>query len=134
MAPLKKPAKLAKLKIQAYSPRRSRASDLVGTFVAMFNPGSWSRAYAIEYAGPQAQNSTGKKLNFIYSVPSELKVTLLLDGAGVDESTVNDETGGQKVSDRIKRFLNLTFQMNGKIHEPNYLSVKWGDLNFHCRL
>ncbi len=134
MASLKNPAKLAKLKIESYSSRRRRASDLVGTFVAMFNPASFSRAFAIEYGGPQAHNSTGKKLNYKYSSPSELKLTLLLDGTGVDESAVNDEAGGQKVPDRIKKFLNLTFQMNGKIHEPNYLSVRWGDLNFQCRL
>jgi hypothetical protein len=134
MPPLNKPAKLAKLKIEAYSSRRRRASDLVGTFVAMFNPGSFSRAYAIEYARPQAQNSTSKKLNYTYSIPPELKLTLLLDGTGVEESAVDDKSAGQKVPDRIKKFLNLTFQMNGKIHEPNYLSVRWGDLNFQCRL
>src|ERR1700742_4370720 len=120
MVPLEKPAKLVKLKIEAYSSRRRRSSDLVGTFVAMFNPGSFSRAFAIEYAGPQAHNSTSKKLNYTYSSPSELKLTLLLDGTGVDESDVNDQTGGQKVSDRIKTFLNLAFQMNGRIHQPNF--------------
>jgi hypothetical protein len=134
MASLKNPAKLAKLKIEAYSSRRRRASDLVGTFVAMFNPGSLKRAFVIEYGSRQGYNSTSKKLNYTRSGPSELKLTLLLDGTGVDESAVNDQTGGQNVSDRIKKFLNLTFQMNGKIHEPNYLSVRWGDLNFQCRL
>ena len=24
--------------------------------------------------------------------------------------------------------------MNGDIHEPNYLTVEWGDLTFSCRL
>jgi LysM repeat protein len=134
MPPLNKPAKLAKLKIEAYSSRRRRASDLVGTFVAMFNPGSLQRAFAIEYGKGQGYNSTSKKLNYTRSGPSELNLTLLLDGTGVEELGVNDETGGQKVSGRIKKFLNLTFKMNGKIHEPNYLSVKWGDLVFPCRL
>lgn len=134
MALLKKPAKLVKLRIDAFSSRRRRASDLVGTFVAMFNPASFTREFAIEYGRRQSYNSTSKPLNYTRSGPSELTLTLPLDGTGVDESGASDADGGQKVSDRIKKFLNLTFSMNGKIHEPNYLLVRWGDLNFPCRL
>jgi Contractile injection system tube protein len=128
MPPPKEPFKLAKLKIEAYSSGKRRASDLVGTFVAMFNPASFSRAYEIKYGKGQGHNSEGKKLDYAYSIPSQLKLKLLLDGTGVEA------TGGQKVSGRVKKFLNLTFRMNGKIHEPNYLVAKWGDLNFSCRL
>jgi hypothetical protein len=39
-----------------------------------------------------------------------------------------------KVSERVDELLKLTFGMNGEIHEPNYLVVAWGDLNFSCRL
>ena len=35
---------------------------------------------------------------------------------------------------RIEDFLKLAFYMNGDTHEPNYLRVSWGDLNFSCRL
>jgi hypothetical protein len=132
--PLKKPSKLAKLKIEAYSSSKRRASELVGTFVAMFNPASFSRAFEIKYGSGQSNNSTGKKLRYARSGPSELTLKLLLDGTGVEESDGTDATGSQKVSERVKRFLNLAFQMNGKIHEPNYLWAKWGDLNFQCRL
>jgi hypothetical protein len=38
------------------------------------------------------------------------------------------------VSERIKEFLDLTFRMNGTIHQPNYLVVQWGDLIHSCRL
>jgi hypothetical protein len=134
MPPLKKPFKLAKLKIEAYNSSRRRAGDLVGTFVAMFNPASFSRRFEIKYGSKQSYNSTSKKLRYALSGPSELTLKLLLDGTGVDESGATEATGGQKVSERVKKFLNLTFQMNGKIHEPNYLLVRWGDLIFPCRL
>jgi hypothetical protein len=134
MPPLKKPFKLAKLKIEAYKSRRRQASDLVDTFVAMFNPESFSQGYEIKYGKEQGFNSTNKKVDYARSKPSELKLNLLLDGTGVDEFGARDATGGQKVSDRVKKFLDLTFRMNGKIHEPNYLVVKWGDLIFPCRL
>jgi nucleoid-associated protein YgaU len=134
MVPLKKPFKLAKLKIEAYNSRRRRTGDLVGTFVAMFNPASFSQGYEIKYGSGQGYNSTNKKVDYARSKPSELTLKLLLDGTGVDELAASDATGGQKVSDRVKKFLDLTFRMNGKIHEPNYLVVKWGDLIFSCRL
>ena len=52
--PLKKPSKLAKFKIEAYSSSKRRAGDLVGTFVAMFNPASFSRAFEIKYGSGQS--------------------------------------------------------------------------------
>jgi hypothetical protein len=42
--------------------------------------------------------------------------------------------GSKTVSERVEEFLTLTFRMNGKIHEPNYLRVEWGNLKFECRL
>jgi LysM repeat protein len=134
MPPLKKPSKLAKLKIEAYNSSKRRAGDLVDTFVAMFNPESFSRGFEIKYGSWKSPKSTGKTLHYARSGPTELTLKLLLDGTGVGESGATDGTGGQKVSERVKKFLNLTFQMNGKIHEPNYLWVRWGDLNFQCRL
>ncbi len=47
------------------------------------------------------------------------------------------KSGMKKVSERVEELLDLTFRMNGDIHEPNYLKVIWGslsDLNFPCRL
>jgi len=128
--PLKK---LAKLKIEAYKSRTRGAGDLVGTFVAMFNPASFSQKYEIAYGKSQGYNSTGKEVDYSRTKPSQLTLKLLLDGTGVGVNG-SDSTDGQKVSDRVKTFLDLTFRMNGKIHEPNYLVVKWGDLIFSCRL
>ena len=34
----------------------------------------------------------------------------------------------------VKEFVDLTFRMNGDIHEPNFLVVSWGDLIYSCRL
>jgi hypothetical protein len=132
--PLKKPSKLAKLRIAAYSSSRRRASEHVGTFVAMFNPESFSRAYEIKYGSKQIPNSTAKELRYALSLPSELTLELWLDGTGVEESGGTGSTRSQKVSERVKKFLNLAFHMNGKIHEPNYLWARWGNLDFRCRL
>jgi hypothetical protein len=131
--PLKNPFKLGKLKIKAYN-SRSRTGNPIGTFEAMFNPASFSESYAILYGKGQGFNSTNKIVNYARTKPSELKLQLVLDGTGVDEIGVSALGGRKKVHDRIKEFLDLTFRMNGAIHEPNFLVVEWGDLLFSCRL
>jgi hypothetical protein len=131
--PLKNPFKLGKLKIKAYN-SRSRTGNPIGTFEAMFNPASFSESYAILYGKGQGFNSTNKIVNYARTKPSELKLQLVLDGTGVDEIGVSALGGRKKVHDRIKEFLDLTFRMNGAIHEPNFLVVEWGALLFSCRL
>jgi hypothetical protein len=131
--PLKNPFKLGKLKIKAYN-SRNRNGNPIGTFEAMFNPSSLNQRYEIRYGKGQGFNSTSKAVKYVCSEPSELKIQLVLDGTGVDEIGASALAGPKKVQDRIKEFLDLTFRMNGAIHEPNYLVVEWGDLNFSCRL
>ena len=130
----KKLFKLEKLKIHAYRyPWRPRWG-LVGTFEAMFNPASFKQKYAILYGKGQGLNSTAPKVNYAYSEPMNLSLTLLLDGTGVNTMGVAQLLPQKSVPDRVKEFLDLTFHMDGKIHEPHYLKVEWGDLIFPCRL
>ena len=127
--------KLEKLKIKAYkSPRTVDRRGGSGNFEAMFNPESFSRKYAIQYGRGQGLNSSDQQATYSRSEPSDLKLKLVLDGSGVSEMGILQLGPQKKVSDRIQEFLNLTFEMNGEIHEPNYLTVEWGDLTFSCRL
>ncbi len=128
--------KLAKLKIEAYSDVKRGKPDLIGSFEAMFNPESFSRKYEIVYGENQGLNTSGNAVNYSRSAPTELNLKLILDGTGVNEIGIL-KSGMKKVSERVEELLDLTFRMNGDIHEPNYLKVIWGslsDLNFPCRL
>jgi hypothetical protein len=131
--PLKNPFKLEKLKIKAYN-NRDRIGKPIGTFEAMFNPASFSQRYKIQYGKGQGFNSTGKVLIYARSEPSQLTLQLILDGTGVEEIGLTALGSRQTVQERIKEFVDLTFGMSGGIHEPNYLVVEWGELNFWCRL
>ncbi len=126
--------KLEKLKIKAYKARTRSTADQVGTFEAMFNPESFKQKYEILYGKHQGFNATNKKVNYSRSKPRELSLKLLLDGTGVEELGFKKLGPRQTVAERVKRFLDLTFRMNGEIHEPNYLVVEWGELIFSCRL
>ncbi len=131
--------KLQKLTIKAYKKRTRSATDLIGSFEAMFNPASFSQKYEIEYGKNQGYNSTNKEVNYARSKPRDLNLKLILDGTGVTEMGVAKIGGVKTVSERVKAFIDLTFRMNGDIHEPNFLVVEWGGkedggLIFSCRL
>ena len=125
--------KLEKLKILAYD-NRERSGMPIGTFEAMFNPESFSQKFEIQYGRGQGMNSSDQEAVYSYNRPSDLTLNLILDGTGVHEMGIL-QLGTQKtVAERFEEFLQLTFRMNGDIHEPNFLVVEWGELNFSCRL
>jgi nucleoid-associated protein YgaU len=132
---LKNPYKLEKLTITAYQDE-GRQTQVGQPFIAMFNPESFSQKYAIRYAKEQGINTTGQKAIYAGIEPSTLSLKLLLDGTGSHEVRADNQTTytGKTVSDRIKHLLDISFHMNGKIHESNYLFVKWGKFIFPCRL
>jgi hypothetical protein len=152
--PVSNPFKLAKLTMRAYTTRerRSQGRALYPIWEAMFNPESYSRGYQIAYHKPLGLNTSSRPATYTFSLPSELKLRLLLDGTGVDEQTVAAalRTGPARalvggagvmpidpawtVKERVAKFLRLAVKVNGEIHEPNYLRVSWGDMTFDCRL
>jgi len=127
--------KLQKLTIKAYKERlRTTAA---GSFEAMYNPASFAQTYEIEYygKGQQAIGTSDTEAKYRLSKPRELRLNLILDGTGVQDMGVTRLAGQKSVSDRVKEFLDVSFDMNGDIHEPNFLVIEWGDrLNFSCRL
>lgn len=134
---LMNPFKLEKLTITAYqdSPRSVQAGK---PFKAMFNPESLGEKHATALVKNRGL-STGQKVTYAYTEPSELSLRLLLDNTGSHELGVealaNALTGAnQTVGERIQHLLAIGFHMNGEIHEPNYLIVTWGNLIFPCRL
>ena len=130
--------KLKKVTIKAYT-SRSRRGAPIGEFEDLYNPTSFSQKYEIVYSRHQAQDSSDRPARYSHSRPQSLDLKLILDGTGVNEVGLASLFGRKTVSDRVKEFLDLTFRMNGRIHEPNYLKVEWGGrehggLIFSCRL
>lgn len=126
--------KLEMLSIEAYktSKRNLDSSGRVGVFKAMFNPESITQSHEIQYGGNQAIGTSGKQLRYAKNKSTDMGLALVLDGTGVADTGGFDPT--TSVHDRVEAFLGLAFNMNGDIHEPNYLVVKWGGIHFNCRL
>lgn len=126
-------SKLEKLTIVAYETNtRQKATD---SFEAMFNPTSYSLHYKNEYDPKQGHNTMASEARYTLTKPEHLSIRLIIDGTGVDDYLVNRFANPiRDVYKEVARFLDIAHHMNGDIHEPNYLTLKWGDLTFKCRL
>lgn len=130
--------KLKKLTIKAYT-TSMRSGSPVGVFEAMYNPTSFSQKYELSYSKNQAFDSSGVSAKYARSKPREISMKLVLDGSGVNNISLTTLFNTKPVTQLVKEFVDLTYTMNGQIHEPNYLVVEWGGqdnggLGFSCRL
>jgi LysM repeat protein len=121
--------KLEKLKIKAYKNAR-RAGSPVGTIEAMFNPTSIKQDYSIKYGKKQGINTSNRNAKYISSDPSSLSLTLIIDGTGVTKFGIELLKPSKSVAEQVNDFLEYTYHFHGAIHQPNYLTVEWGDLEF----
>ncbi|MDY7003250.1 MAG: hypothetical protein SWX82_04600 [Cyanobacteriota bacterium] len=138
---VKNPFKLEKLKINVYQDeKRGSAQE---TFTAMFNPESYSLKYENIYQPYQGINTSGRGAKYSLSKPQNLSLKLILDDTGVADygssgfagaSLVGNVSGTKDIYKQVQKFLQLTCYMDGKIHEPKFLKIEWGDLIFDCRL
>ncbi|MEM0999912.1 MAG: LysM peptidoglycan-binding domain-containing protein [Bacteroidota bacterium] len=125
-------SKLEKLKIHSYrSPKRTGVGD---TFEVMFNPETYSVNYQNVYDRKQGINTSGRTAQYAMSSPSRLNLTLILDGTGVGVYGLSILGKSTDVYQQVQEFLRLTYRMDGDIHEPKFLTIRWGDLTFKCRL
>jgi hypothetical protein len=126
--------KLVKLKIIAFKdPKREVPLGKDKEFEVMFNPATYTQTHAIPWATQKTINASQPTKKYTGSCSNELSLDLVLDGTGVTEMGLLD--GPPKtVAERLEQFFATTIRYNGDIHEPNYLRVKWGPLEFDCRL
>ena len=137
------------LKINVYNDEK-RSGSPKDTFNVMFNPESYSLKYTNVYQNFQGINTSGREAKYSLSKPENLSIKLILDDTGVAKypdtgywryspfSSTSALYGKFKetrdVYKEVQKFLELTFYMDGKIHQPKFLKLEWGDLNFDCRL
>ena len=131
--------KLEKMTIEAYTDEERSAPASPAKMTVMFNPASYKRRHAIAYAAPnrQAINAPGRPARYAYTPPGDVSFQLVLDGTGVafmGAVQLARMIAGKSVKKDIETFEKLCLRMNGDIHEPNFLVVRWGDFEFSGRL
>ncbi|MDT7836291.1 CIS tube protein [Aquabacterium sp. OR-4] len=128
--------KLEKLRIEAYRDvDRGKPADPPRMEV-MFNPTSLERSHEVAYdsATLQGLNTPGRPARYAYTPPGKLGLKLVFDGTGVDRIGLSAMLDPPSVRKDIARFEKLCLRMNGDIHEPHFLRVRWGEFSFDCRL
>ena len=125
--------KLEKLKILAYDDCERKA--LRDTFEAMFNPESISQTFMTRFNPPKSIHNPAQVAKFASHLPTTLNLKLLIDGTGVGRMGLASLLDPSKsVKDQIDTFLEMTYSVQGETHEPTYLTVLWGAIDFPCRL
>jgi Contractile injection system tube protein len=125
--------KLEKLKINAYE-NSSRKGEPTAILKVMFNPESYSLSYENNFSKLQGIGKGASSDEFILSKPENLSLKIIIDGTGVSEQGIISILNKKDVYGEVQHFLKNTTKVAGNIHEPKYLTITWGKLNFKCRL
>lgn len=128
--------KLEKLRIEAYlDVERRRPADPPRMDV-MFNPTSLQRSHEVSYESVRQQgiNTPGRPARYAYTPQGSLSLKLVFDGTGVDRIGLSVLRDAPSVKKDIAKLEKLCLRMNGDIHEPHFLRVRWGEFSFDCRL
>jgi hypothetical protein len=131
--------KLEKLRIEAYTDERRKTPADPRSMEVMFNPSTYKRRHEIEYAARSRQgiNMPSRPARYSYTPPGDVSFQLVFDGTGVNYTGAEQlarTLSGASVKKDIAKFEKLCLRMNGDIHEPNFLVVRWGDFTFPGRL
>ena len=137
-------AKLEKLTIQSFEDRDRipTAVPLDGpvpddTFVAMFNPESYSRNCSNSYNQNTGAGQSGSEAEYSKTNSETLSFKLILDSTHVGEYQPFFTLLGPKepdVYEKVEKFLKLAYKMEGKKHKPRFLTISWGELSYKCVL
>lgn len=146
--------KLEKLTLRAFKPAANPkdpplpSDDPKDTYVVQVNPGSYSLNKRINYSRHTGQGDAATEALYHSSAPVNLSFEFLFDGTGVvPEPTelgdiplvgaVASALSSPKkfvVMDEIKRFDQLVYTFDAKIHRPRELLLVWGSLVLSCVL
>lgn len=132
--------RLEKMQIEAFS-SVDRSGLPLARMAVMFNPASFQESHAIGYESPRrrAINSSAAPASYTYTPPVALSLTLILDGTGVNyyfkaQHLLDVALGKASVAKQIANFKKHCWRMNGQVHQPNFLVIRWGRFGFNCRL
>jgi hypothetical protein len=123
-----------KLTIQSFEKNDFAEEDKKRRFVAPINPESFSKNYKIGLDKRKGHGNDGTNPQYISTEPEELKLEFILDGTGTMLGYI-DSLVHMPVHDQLQAFLKCAYNLDGDIHRPRFLKIKWGkDIDFQCLL
>lgn len=128
--------KLEKLRIEAYLDAERKKKADPAKMDMMFNPATYKRSRRVVHSRQNRQgiNQQGRSASYNFTSPGELSLQLVLDGTGVNLYGAERLLKPPSVKKDIETFEKLCVLMNGDIHQPHFLVVRWGSFSFPGRL
>lgn len=128
---------IEKVRIFAYTDKKFTKPNTTveQPFYLPVNPESYSKNFKIETDNRRGHGNEGTDPRYISTAPEELKLDFIFDGTGTIENYRYTKPNEKSVKQQLKLFLDTVYNMEGKIHRPNFLKLHWGDyLAFPCIL
>ncbi len=97
-------------------------------FEVLINPESLKFSRKVKYATDKVVGTSANVSRFDGHAPSNLNFSFVLDGTGVAYEKK------ESVEDTIKRLELVIYKYIGDQHQPNPLTVSWGNFFFNCRV
>jgi hypothetical protein len=125
---------MEKLTIASYEKNDFKKEDKSRRFTAPINPESFSKNYKIGLDKRTGHGNNGTNAQYVSSPPEELKLDFILDGTATMQGYL-DSLKYMSVHDQLQTFLKCAYNLDGDIHRPRFLQIKWGkDIDFQCLL
>ncbi|MEN0005015.1 MAG: LysM peptidoglycan-binding domain-containing protein [Bacteroidota bacterium] len=122
-----------KLTITGYAKKKKGKPVEKGSFKVLINPESFQRETEIKYNKRQPLGSPGANLRFMQIPAERVSFKLIFDGTGLITTGPTNLYEGKKiktVKEQINAFKAIATDYQGKVHEPYYLKLTWGDFSF----
>jgi hypothetical protein len=119
-----------KMWIRAYNSAKMEEKDFAGEFYALVNPETYTIDLKMETKGGQGQGTSGKQQKFTFKEPEEFTFEFLFDNTGI----IDGKPKPEGINENLKKFQDLAFSMDGKVHEPRHVHVIWGTFDFKGRI
>lgn len=122
---------LKKLKIVGYEDK-AFSTKTGNSFTMMVNPANYDEKKKIRYSKDDAIDG-GNMPAYLGYQDETLTLDFVIDATGV-LTKAGDENFGKSIPEMIEKIEKTVYVYVGNAHEPPYLQVEWGTLNFQGRL
>lgn len=119
---------LVKMSLVAYSDD-SFVGKGVGSVDIPVNPESYKLTKDIGHSENKEQGKKDVSVHFSKYEKEVLSFTVVFDATGVIPGT-----NSQTVVKKVANLESIVYKYNDKIHQPNYVQVRWGNLIFNGQL
>jgi hypothetical protein len=109
-----------------------------GSFSLPINPENYAMSYKVEVDKSGGHGNKGSDVKYKKTPPEQLKLEFIFDNTG---TVMGNTLDGTSIPEQVKKFMRVTYNIDGESHKPFYLKILWGnnlmtgkEQGFNCML